>query len=209
MKFQNISLVVMALAVMFAVSGCETKNLTPSSAKSLLQTKYQADDRFMGAIPYAPFRMLVNGRYPTDYRPDQYQRNTQAPAGSRVAKFVALGENALHQLVKSGLVKEVPVENSMYQYSPTQDFLRFVINGPQGEMLKLGQVRVDNVNNLLLGDSENYAEGQYTWHVDYNDVGRAVMGDIKKQGTGRVSFRKQPDGAWVCSSYEVTSETDQ
>jgi hypothetical protein len=74
-------------------------------------------------------------------------------------------------------------------------------------MLKLGQVHVDSIDNLLLGDTETSAEAEYTWHIDYNAVGTAVMGQIKKQGTGHVHFRKQPDGAWVCASYYVVTES--
>ena len=209
MTFRKMFLVVIALAVVFAVSGCKTKNLTPASAKHLLQAKYRAEDRSTGVVPYGPFRAAVNGRYATDFQPDHFQRNTQLPAGSQVAKMVAMGEDMLHRLIKAGFVKEVPVGNAMYQCSPTQDVFKFVIDSTPDGMLKLGDVHVDSVDNLFLGDTDTSAEGEYTWHVDYNDMGRAVMGEIKKQGSGHVHFRKQPDGTWVCDSFEVTSEHDQ
>jgi hypothetical protein len=89
-----------------------------------------------------------------------------------------------------------------YRYNFTPKYMKFV--DVPGKNVKIGQVRIDNVDKLLL-ETETIASGQYAWHIDYNAVGKAIYGTDGGHGTGQVAFRKQPDEAWICDSHQLTS----
>jgi hypothetical protein len=83
-----------------------------------------------------------------------------------------------------------------YRYLLTKKFEGVAPDGT----VTVGRFHVDAVTNLLL-DSEISASGQFTWHIDHNEVGEAIYGTKSASGTGRAEFRKQPDGTWVCVSH--------
>jgi len=48
--------------------------------------------------------------------------------------------------------------------------------------------------------TETEAQAHFTWHVTFNDVGKALSGKTTVTGTGDVIFGKQPDGQWVVAN---------
>lgn len=118
------------------------------------------------------------------------------PTGNGGANFDLVGPVVVHHVGSAG-----PIALATYEYSFTPKFREFLDDS--GQKLKVGQVQFDSVDKLLLAEmGETSAEGQYTWHIDYNAVGQAIYGTEGSHGTGRAVFRKQPDGAWVCVSRE-------
>ncbi|MHB1488203.1 MAG: hypothetical protein ACYCZM_11720 [Acidimicrobiales bacterium] len=72
---------------------------------------------------------------------------------------------------------------------------------PNSNEIVAGKIVVDEVNNLLLA-TDTVAQARFTWHVIFNDAGRALSGEPRVSGTGNMIFGKQPDGNWVLSEYE-------
>ena len=199
---------VMTVTILASLTGCAVKDLTPSTARELLQKQYESGNQAVAEIPYAPWEAMLKVRYATDYQQDQFPRDHSYPAGSQAAQFTAFGENALHGLLKSGLWEETRGSDSRYSFKPTSRFLESVVevsdtNGLSGttttKMVKLGEVQVNTVSDLLL-ETEVSATANYTWHLEYSDVGNAIMGGVEKKGNRTAAFRKQPDGVWVCTS---------
>jgi hypothetical protein len=72
---------------------------------------------------------------------------------------------------------------------------------PNANQIVAGKIVVDEVSNLLLA-TDTVAQARFTWHVVFNDAGRALSGEPTVSGTGNMIFGKQPDGNWVLSGYE-------
>jgi hypothetical protein len=73
---------------------------------------------------------------------------------------------------------------------------------PDANEIYVGDIAIDGVNNLLLA-TETEAQAHFTWHVTFNDVGKALSGKTTVTGTGDVIFGKQPDGQWVVAEYHI------
>lgn len=83
-----------------------------------------------------------------------------------------------------------------FSYSYT-DSMKKLLDG--SGKLKAGTSKIDEVHNLLL-ETDAIATARFTWHVDLNEPGAAVIGKPRVSGTDAVTFRKQPDGTWVLPS---------
>ncbi len=88
------------------------------------------------------------------------------------------------------------MELTAYSYVLLPGFLKLV--DANGDKVTVGTIQVDDVTDLLLEGTDTAAEGNYTWHLDPNEVGKAILDAGKTKGSGRVFYRKQPDGEWVC-----------
>jgi hypothetical protein len=82
-----------------------------------------------------------------------------------------------------------------YTYAFSPKFQTFVV---PPNRVKVGRYRVDAVENVLL-TTDVMAQANYKFHVDFNDVGEAIVNlHDNGPGNGTITFRKQPDGEWVC-----------
>jgi hypothetical protein len=91
------------------------------------------------------------------------------------------------------------IKLTFYSYSFSSEFREKMV-APDSKSVRVGRLQVDSIDNLLLETTDTEATGEYKWHVDLNDVGRAIYGKPRTEGSSRVRFRKQPDGDWVCVS---------
>lgn len=67
--------------------------------------------------------------------------------------------------------------------------------------IKAGSIKIDRLENLILVNTVQ-AEATFYWHTDFNRVAQVLTGKVQQYGTGRVEFRKQPDGRWVVWNYQ-------
>jgi len=146
---------------------------------------------------------LVSGKVNADGGVDLELRNT--------GNYCPTEVNGYHkwdvQLVSAGGVKLIgpaTVYNTKSTGTSTLTTYRYLLTEKlkttSDGMVTIGKFRVDSVTNLLL-DTDVSASAQYTWHVDYNNIGQAIMGKTSTSGTSSAEFRKQPDGNWVCVSH--------
>lgn len=169
---------IVAIATLLC-GGCNSaKNLTPTLAKQLVQErlKEKEADATTGLTlhiePGSFFALIMRNRL--DSLGD--------PQGT--AKVI------LDRMLKAGLI-----EGRVAAYAPTSKLLGLA--GPRQE-IRMGQLSFDNVQSLLLGETETSAAGKLVWHVDYNVVGQAWTGVAESHGVGQAEFHKQPDGSWTC-----------
>jgi hypothetical protein len=125
----------------------------------------------------------------------QFQKNDSgfSLVGSYNSYGYAPGEVTLQG---NGSTSPDTVDVVAYMYHLSPPFTKASVQG--FFVVAAGPVEIDSVDNLML-DGDTAAEGQYKWHATLNDIGRALTGSLKRDGMGRVLFRKQPDGGWVCA----------
>jgi hypothetical protein len=71
---------------------------------------------------------------------------------------------------------------------------------PNANEIVAGKIVVDEVSNLLLA-TDTVAQGNFTWHVTFNDAAKALTGVKTTSGTGEMIFGKRPEGDWILSEY--------
>ena len=85
-----------------------------------------------------------------------------------------------------------------YSLSPKAFASVKAVNGHN--VVDVGKCAVDSVDTLLLA-AETVATGNYKWHRECNEIGRALSGSNVQNGGGPVQFGKQPDGTWVLTRH--------
>ena len=190
MKFHKVIAPMFVTMVAVLLTGGASKDLTPASAKNLLQERLKVEgSKDTIVFDFDKFRwttVIINKWMSSDYQQD-YQR---LPFGTMT-----------HRFLDAGLVQQIKDTNSnpiRYQYAFTPRF--FEVAGSNMKVAPIGYSQLGTVTNLLLREAGISATGDYTWHVDYNIVGQAIMGATKQDGTAMAAFRKQPDGTWICVS---------
>jgi hypothetical protein len=197
LKLFTFTVVVAAMVAALLTGGCSsttTKNLTPSSAKQLLEARLGKEDTLCRS----------NGLVVYD---SQFQASwhLEDPKNYQEGRFV---NDPVYRLLKAGLLTQTKLDSGykfgwgkgpIYKYTPSPKLTGALINGPNGgQCLKIGQKHIDAVDQLFLGEvGDTAAEARYTYHVDYNDLGQVIKGIATEKRAGRAMFRKQPDGAWA------------
>lgn len=115
------------------------------------------------------------------------------------------GPSPSGQVKLTGQGKGGEIRTEQYSYLPstklTEDKAEKCPGAEDKKCVSLGGYVIDDVTQLLLVTAES-AEGQFKWHFEPTDLGLALAPPrLRSGGTGRVSFRKQPDGDWVLVEY--------
>jgi hypothetical protein len=188
------------IGLLAVVSACSSRRtLTPATAKTLLQEYFNKQDTTVMKgdevlVDYSAFNEKVSQ---VPGCPDCSNPLYQTPLlGFRMLSHRA---SIFQRLIKAGLMTP---DNTL---SP--NFNKFVVQ--PYKLAKSGRLVVDSVDNLLL-ETVVQAKAQYKFHVDLNDLGKAIYApEFPPSGengttsrTASVAFRKQPDGNWVCTNAE-------
>ncbi len=159
--------------------------------------------------PYDTILMRFSPRLLDSFEYARLNSNNIQPAGG--GESTALTGQTLSgqtswpiSLSRSGHSPQLPVKEYQYLISPV---LAAQMRS-ETKTVEAGEYTLDSVDDLLLV-TETVAESGLSWHSKLNQVGSALSGETQVVGKGKAQFRKQPDGVWVLSAYELKQKAIQ